>query len=418
MNYVHRDLDQVELIDPDHAASIILADIGDSCQILFLNYGEYWPTESVNLRIDSIHRLVSCIKNARKDLKIFFLVDSWWQRYNSQFAAMQFDDILYIDYFVYRIHKELFEHRRSPVAYRWNSQSNRFLFLTGFPYRFNRIRLLKKLDALGLMPYAEWSLYVNDNDLVTKARLHQLVPELSTVELEEFISKYRRNPDQIKLRSADGGYSGLPYDVTLYTKTGFSVIAESLYDAKYHPWCTEKTWKAIANHHPFIIAGVPGTLDFLNRQGIVTFEQFLSVKHYDQITDPEERLNAVASNINWWQKNIHNYSKEINDCVIHNRKVFTELYDINDKRVQQFCIRNNFEHLAGELISTEDRRPDVYPSSQVESDMHSDRIFVNFYNSIKDPNWPAVSKESDFENLPEFIQKECEDVFGYVRLTK
>lgn len=37
-----------------------------------------------------------------------------------------------------------------------------------------------------------------------------------------------------------------------------------------------------------------------------------------------------------------------------------------------------------------------------------------FYNDIKDPQWPECNNEQDFVNLPPHIQQECREVFGYV----
>ena len=37
-----------------------------------------------------------------------------------------------------------------------------------------------------------------------------------------------------------------------------------------------------------------------------------------------------------------------------------------------------------------------------------------FYNEIRDPTWPDCPAEQDFVNLPAEIQKECQEVFGYV----
>jgi organic radical activating enzyme len=37
-----------------------------------------------------------------------------------------------------------------------------------------------------------------------------------------------------------------------------------------------------------------------------------------------------------------------------------------------------------------------------------------FYNEIKDPSWPECPTEDQFQLLPENIQKECQEVFGYV----
>jgi hypothetical protein len=36
-----------------------------------------------------------------------------------------------------------------------------------------------------------------------------------------------------------------------------------------------------------------------------------------------------------------------------------------------------------------------------------------FYNEIRDPDWPECANESEFDLLPEYIQKECQEVFGY-----
>ena len=37
-----------------------------------------------------------------------------------------------------------------------------------------------------------------------------------------------------------------------------------------------------------------------------------------------------------------------------------------------------------------------------------------FYNEIRDPDWPDCPTEDDFLQLPEFIQQECQTAFGYV----
>jgi organic radical activating enzyme len=37
-----------------------------------------------------------------------------------------------------------------------------------------------------------------------------------------------------------------------------------------------------------------------------------------------------------------------------------------------------------------------------------------FYSEIRDPGWPECHLESDFKQLPEHIQRECTEVFGYV----
>lgn len=37
-----------------------------------------------------------------------------------------------------------------------------------------------------------------------------------------------------------------------------------------------------------------------------------------------------------------------------------------------------------------------------------------FYQTVKDPAWPDCDREEDFDSLPQHIQQECRDVFGYI----
>jgi FkbM family methyltransferase len=39
--------------------------------------------------------------------------------------------------------------------------------------------------------------------------------------------------------------------------------------------------------------------------------------------------------------------------------------------------------------------------------------WLDSYKKIKDPTWPDLVSMSDFEHLPEFIKKECQEVFGF-----
>jgi FkbM family methyltransferase len=39
--------------------------------------------------------------------------------------------------------------------------------------------------------------------------------------------------------------------------------------------------------------------------------------------------------------------------------------------------------------------------------------WMDSYRKIKDPTWPDLVSMSDFEHLPEFIKKECREIFGF-----
>ena len=93
------------------------------------------------------------------------------------------------------------------------------------------------------------------------------------------------------------------YDVTTngptvadhYERTILSVIAETTWN-KNEIFISEKTFKAIAHSHPFIIVGPAGTLKKLRELGFRTFAGVLN-EHYDDIEDHTMRLKMVADEI-------------------------------------------------------------------------------------------------------------------------
>ena len=60
--------------------------------------------------------------------------------------------------------------------------------------------------------------------------------------------------------------------------------------------------------------------------------------------------------------------------------------------------------------------PDIFFSRENEcTSWHDDSMsqWINWYEQIKDPSWPDCYRREDFFELPEEIQKECKDIFGY-----
>jgi len=59
---------------------------------------------------------------------------------------------------------------------------------------------------------------------------------------------------------------------------------------------SEKLYKPIAHRHPFIVAGVPGTLKYLKLAGYQTFAGIID-ESYDNIQDDNARLDALESEV-------------------------------------------------------------------------------------------------------------------------
>lgn len=81
----------------------------------------------------------------------------------------------------------------------------------------------------------------------------------------------------------------------LFACSGISIVLETEirpYSFRY----TEKTLKAIAAAHPFIIWGNFGTLELLRKAGFQSFHPFIN-ETYDTIENPSERLKAVVDEV-------------------------------------------------------------------------------------------------------------------------
>jgi UDPglucose 6-dehydrogenase len=80
-----------------------------------------------------------------------------------------------------------------------------------------------------------------------------------------------------------------------YETTILSVVTETTWNQK-EIFISEKTFKAIANGHPFIIVGPAGFLKKLRELGFKTFTGVLN-EYYDEVEDHNSRLGAVADEI-------------------------------------------------------------------------------------------------------------------------
>jgi len=80
-----------------------------------------------------------------------------------------------------------------------------------------------------------------------------------------------------------------------YETTILSVVTETAWNQK-EIFISEKTFKAIANGHPFIIVGPAGFLKKLRELGFKTFTGVLN-EYYDEVEDHNSRLGAVADEV-------------------------------------------------------------------------------------------------------------------------
>jgi hypothetical protein len=71
------------------------------------------------------------------------------------------------------------------------------------------------------------------------------------------------------------------------------IVCETVFQYPY-PYFTEKTFRPILEKRPFLVLGAPGILKLLRSMGFKTFDLFWD-ESYDSITDPSQRMVAIAN---------------------------------------------------------------------------------------------------------------------------
>ena len=301
----------------------------------------------------------------------------------------------FIDFNLLVLHMELDLYKSSTLNTKWNSGTNKFLFLTGKPDRLNRVVLLHKFYEHNLLDQCVWSFFPGGS---TNTR--HLLPTLDDRSFDDFVRRVANNPDNVSLIYQSGGdschYDGYPFDATLYSKTSFRVIAETMMFSR--PIITEKTWITMANRQPFMVAGYKENLLWLKCNGYRTFENYLPICDYDSITDDQERLDAVVENTKYWLKNLVRHAINIRRDIEHNYQLLRNNLD---------RIKNQFDTLYQKLNTTDFEIFRIIPLPMQRSH------WLNFYYAVKAPSWPDCYSEQDFARLPDWIQREMSEIHGY-----
>jgi hypothetical protein len=235
--------------------------------------------------------------------------------------------------------------------------------------RPHRIAIVSELQRLGLQ-----------NNFISLLWRYQPSPSISGMEFQtrmitegyfkfesqkEYFLKHYDEDRMSKVVQLDMGVGTLGEDDRAYTskyfkESYFSIITEtqfgitkSAYDhAANGDIClpynrtfmlTEKVYKPIANFHPIIIMGCPGTLQYLRDEGYKTFPEMFD-ESYDKIEDKKERFCAIVGEIEKWTS----YSEEekaqrynaVRESLRYNHELFIDKYTSLRERHSQYynCI--------------------------------------------------------------------------------
>ena len=138
------------------------------------------------------------------------------------------------------------------------------------------------------------------------------------------------------ISNAHSHYSA-DFDIEDYESTDIEVVLETLFDDnRLH--LTEKSLRPIACGQPFILAGTPGSLEYLRSYGFKTFGVVWD-ESYDLVEDPAERLIQIAE-----------LMKYISNWLPHQReRNMAEAQEIANYNKQHFFSKEFFNLVSNEL---------------------------------------------------------------------
>jgi len=111
-------------------------------------------------------------------------------------------------------------------------------------------------------------------------------------------------------------------DLTPWNTSFLHIVNETVWQDKIH--FTEKVFKPIVLHQPFVVLQAPGSLEYLRSYGFKTFGDFWD-ESYDSIQDPDERMDAIASIVDWiTTQNLYDLREVMEDVLEHNFRHFYE----------------------------------------------------------------------------------------------
>jgi len=248
---------------------------------------------------------------AKQGIETTFLVNSFHTKEEHYDIYDVNTKVIPINWHLWYTYSEVFLNDTAIPNDKWNRDADKYLFLTGKPNRTNRIRLLWKMYAKGLLDKCVWSFFMAERHHLFNNRNKQyretrrLLPELTDTQFNDFIFDMVRYPDAAAemVRGCTAGdwlsLMGNKFSTELYSNTKFRVISEGSDIEDTNVFITEKTYQAILNRVPFMITGQTNYEKKLQEMGFKTYEQYMRNPNYNSIYG-DEQYDMVCDNIVGW----------------------------------------------------------------------------------------------------------------------
>lgn len=219
-----------------------------------------------------------------------------------------------------------------------------------------RIALLARLINRDIVQRGNISWHADHNETMRELENpHGFLSDISKRLCHDSLQHYADLPckiDQVVVNgnlSAHFGY----HEFCTWQRSLLHVVNETVfYQAKLH--LTEKTFKPIVAQRPFVLVAAPGNLAYLRSYGFKTFAPWID-ESYDNIQDPDDRLDAVADEV----------AKFAAMSVRELKQVHREMQSVLDYNKQHFF--KQFRHIiVNELVDNFDQCIRIWNNGRVD----------------------------------------------------
>lgn len=186
----------------------------------------------------------------------------------------------------------------------------------------HRIMMLKRLRDLNVLDTGLYSFGKTSIKLLDYYNNAFLQGQLTEEDKQFFLSIQNKSPDN-KDFDTDGCQQSIPLED--HKNTFVSIITETLPETVF---ITEKTYKAIAIGHPFIVLSGKGQLAKMRKDGFRTFNSWWD-ESYDDCDTFLERINKIADVISYLKQKspeqLVQMREDMRTVLAHNQQVFRTL---------------------------------------------------------------------------------------------
>lgn len=245
-------------------------------------------SKSLSFGLEAFRSIVDHFK-----VKYYFVLDG---SYEGEHQIINSHNILYLNWGMMFVYYNVFI-KKHPNTLEYNPESGKGLFFCGKGTKEHRIGLLKKFYDTDTIHNLVWS-FINTDTEKNEIR-NRFFSDYTDEQYQAFLNHCERILDytpEYDDNSWTFSHNGYPCDISLYERTGFSIISETWINHSNHLF-TEKTWRAIVNKHPFIMVGPIHNITKLRNLGFKTFNEYLTIPEYDRIdSNVSDRLDAIVIN--------------------------------------------------------------------------------------------------------------------------